>query len=70
MLKVLRLIVGRGAVVLAHRVKGYCSQVFRFAKPSGLVERDPCESLTGAMELLPEAKNHEVRVGAASSRCR
>ena len=39
----------RGAVDSAHRVRGYCSQVFEFAMVSELVDRDPTVGVSAAM---------------------
>lgn len=46
----------RGALDTAHRVKGLCGQVFRFAVATGLAERDVTADLKGA--LAPAPKRH------------
>jgi integrase len=48
-LAVLRKIEGRGAIETAQRVKGICSQVFRYAIATSRAERDPCADLRGAL---------------------
>lgn len=53
LLKMLRRIEGRGAVDTAHRIKGDCSRIFRYAIATGRAERDPAADLRGA---LPPAK--------------
>ncbi len=52
-LEVLRRIEKRGTLDTAHRAKGNCSQVFRYAIATGRAERDPCPDLRGA---LPPAR--------------
>lgn len=53
LLAVLRRVESRGAIELAHRIKDYCGQVFRYAVATGRAERDPSGDLKGA---LPPAK--------------
>lgn len=53
LLTVARRIEGRGALETAHRVMGYCGQIFRYAVATGRAERDPTGDLRGA---LPPAK--------------
>ncbi|CAK7054623.1 MAG: Prophage integrase IntS [Desulfovibrio sp.] len=53
LLAVLRKIEGRGAIEVAHRVRGICSQVFRYAVAIGLAERDPAADLVGAIQTRP-----------------
>lgn len=56
LLGVLRRIENRGALETAHRARGNCGQVFRYAIASGLAPRDIASDLRGA---LPPAKgNH------------
>ena len=50
LLAVLRKIEGRGAIEVAHRVRGICSQVFRYAVAVGIAERDPAADLIGALQ--------------------
>ena len=54
-LAVLRRIESRGTLDTAHRAKGNCSQVFRYAIATGKALRDPCPDLRGA---LPPAKEN------------
>lgn len=56
LLTVMRRIEARGALETAHRARGNCGQVFRYAIATGRCERDPSSDLRGA---LPPAKgNH------------
>jgi integrase len=52
-LRVLRRIEDRGALEMAHRVRGLCGEVFRYAVVTGRADRDPSADLRGA---LPPAK--------------
>lgn len=54
LLTVARRIEGRGALETAHRVMGYCGQIFRYAVATGRAERDPTGDLRGA---LPPARS-------------
>jgi len=56
MLEVLRLIEQRGALEVARRVRGICSQIFRFAIACGLGDQDPAAPLIGALQ--PPPKKH------------
>jgi integrase len=49
LLAVLSLMESRGALGMAHRVRTYCSQVFRFAVASCKAERDIASDLRGAL---------------------
>ena len=49
LLAVLRRIEGRGRIHTAHRARGNCSQVFRYAVATGRCERDPSSDLRGAL---------------------
>ena len=53
----LRRIENRGALETAHRVKGICGQVFRYAVATGKAERDPTADLKGALPPT-KAKHH------------
>lgn len=53
-LAMLGIIEARGAIDSAHRVRGYCSQVFEFAMVSELVDRDPTIGVGAAMEQKKE----------------
>lgn len=48
-LDILHRIEGRGAIESAHRVRGYCGQIFRYAVVTGRAERDPSADLRGAI---------------------
>jgi integrase len=48
-LAMLRAIEERRAFETARRVLGFCSMIFRYAVPSGLVASDPCRDLRGAL---------------------
>jgi integrase len=51
-LAVLRRIEGRGTLDTAHRARGDCGQVFRYAVATGRAERDPTGDLRGALPAL------------------
>ncbi|ACV68894.1 tyrosine-type recombinase/integrase [Desulfohalobium retbaense] len=55
-LPLLRRIEDRGAIELAHRVRGIISQVFRFAVANERASRDPASDLRDA--LTPRQENH------------
>jgi len=46
---VLRRIESRGALEMAHRLKGLCGEVFRYAIVTGRADRDPTADLKGAL---------------------
>ena len=48
-LTVMRRIEGRGALETAHRARGNCGQVFRYAIATGRASRDPSGDLRGAL---------------------
>ncbi|WP_447763643.1 tyrosine-type recombinase/integrase [Sphingopyxis panaciterrae] len=56
MLEIFRGIQARGSLEMAHRIKNYCSEVFRYAIPDGRCDSDPCRDVTPAM-----AKKKPVR---------
>ena len=60
LLVVLRRIESRGALETAHRARGHCGQVFRYAIATGRAERDPAADLLGA--LPPVRGNHFAAV--------
>ena len=60
LLMVLRRIESRGALESAHRVKGICGQVFRYAISTGRAERDPAADLKGA--LPPVKPKHHAAI--------
>lgn len=51
LLAALRLIEDRAALVTAHTVRSYCSQIFRFAIAVGKAERDIAADLRGALKV-------------------
>jgi integrase len=55
-LHTLRLIEARGAHVTAHKVKGICGQICRYAVASCIIPSDPTRDLKGA--LTPPKRNH------------
>ena len=60
LLKVLRRIEERGAVESAHRMRNYCSQIFRYAIATGRAERDAAADLRGA--LPPSVSQHRAAI--------
>lgn len=60
LLAILRKIESREAVETAHRARGYCSQVFRYAIATGRAQRDPAVELRGA--LAPAVGGHFAAV--------
>jgi integrase len=60
LLAVLRKIESREAVDTAHRARGYCGQIFRYAVATGRAERDPSADLRGA--LAPAVGSHFAAV--------
>lgn len=56
LLDVLRRVEGRGALVIAHRLRSTCGQIFRYAIATGRLERDPAHDLRGA--LTPAKTKH------------
>lgn len=64
LLKVIRAVETRGAVVLAGRLLQVCGQVFRFAVASGRAVRDPTQDLKGALKA-PGAQKHRSALKAA-----
>jgi integrase len=60
LLAVLRRIESRGALESAHRIRGYCGQIFRYAVATGRADRDPSADLRGA--LPPASGKHLAAV--------
>ena len=58
LLKMLRRIEARGANYTAHRVRGLCGQIFRYAVATGRADRDPSGDLKGA--LAPIKTTHRA----------
>lgn len=59
-LALLRRMEVRGTLETARRVRGICSQVFRYAIATGRAERDPAADLVGA--LAPVKKKHHATI--------
>jgi len=57
LLTVLRRIESRGVLEGAHRIRGLCSMIFRYAVSTGRAERNPAQDLIGA---LPSAKEKHL----------
>lgn len=56
LLTVLRRIESRGVLEGAHRVRGICSMIFRYAVSTGRAERNPAQDLIGS--LAPAKEKH------------
>jgi len=61
MLKVIRKIEGRGSIDMAHRVRNYCGEVFRFGIAEGRCTADPTRDIAPAMKRKPPTK-HRAKV--------
>lgn len=57
LLDCLKRIEKRGHIETAHRVKGICGKVFRYAIVTGRAERDPSQDLKDALKT-PKVKHH------------
>jgi len=57
LLTVLRRVESRGVLEGAHRIRGLCSQFFRYAVSTGRAERNPAQDLIGS---LPPAKEKHL----------
>ena len=57
LLAMLRRIEERGRIETAHRIRGYCSQIFRYAIATQRAERDVAADLRGALEA-PVKRHH------------
>jgi integrase len=55
-LQMVKKIEARGALEVARRVLGICSQIFRYGVPMQLIPSDPCRDLAGA--LAPRLKRN------------
>lgn len=62
-LEALRLVEKRGSTGIAHRLRGTCSEIFRYGIPDGRVDSDPCRDLILAMVKIP-ATRHMAKVEA------
>jgi integrase len=63
LLAVIRKIEQRGAIDMAHRVKNYCGEVFRFGIADAKCTRDPSRDISAAMKQPPAVK-HRAKVQA------
>ena len=52
LLSVMRRTESRGALESAHRIRGDCGQIFRYAVATGRAERDPSTDLRGALPAI------------------
>ena len=57
LLTVLRRVESRGVLEGAHRIRGLCSMIFRYAVSTGRAERNPAQDLIGS---LPPAKEKHL----------
>jgi len=60
LLAMLRRIEARGVAYTAHRMRGTCGQIFRYAVATGRAERDPAADLKGA--LTPVKTTHRPAI--------
>jgi integrase len=60
LLNILRWIEARGANYTAHRVRGLCAQIFRYAVTTGRTNRDPSGDLKGV--LAPIKTTHMAAI--------
>lgn len=63
LLTVLRKIEARGSIEMAHRIKNYCSEVFRYGIAIGRCKSDPCRDIGPALRRPPPVK-HRAKVEA------
>jgi integrase len=63
MLKVIRKIEDRGSIDMAHRVRNYCGEVFRFGIAEAKCSVDPTRDIAPAMKRKPPTK-HRAKVEA------
>ena len=62
LLTLLEKIQARGAIDVAHRVKGLCGEVFRYGINSDRCDRDPTQDLKGV--LVPQRNKHMATITA------
>jgi len=67
LLTVLRRIESRGVLEGAHRVRGLCSMIFRYAVSTGRAERNPAQDLIGS--LAPAKEKHLVAITEPKKVC-
>ncbi|MEQ1673144.1 MAG: site-specific integrase [Hyphomicrobium sp.] len=63
LLAALRKVEARGAIEMAHRVRNYCSEVFRFAIAMDKCRSDPSRDIAPAMKKPPPVQ-HRTKVEA------
>lgn len=64
MLRLVQRIQAQGAVEMARRVRVACSQVFRYAIPQGLVDRDPAADVRGVLPPVSKTLKHHASITA------
>jgi integrase len=67
LLTVLRRIESRGVLEGAHRVRGLCSMIFRYAVSTGRAERNPAQDLIGS--LAPAKEKHLAAITEPKKVC-
>lgn len=60
MLAVVRRVEARGALETARRVRGSCSQVFRYAISTGRADRDPAADIKGVLPPVNKTLKHHA----------
>lgn len=58
LLHVLRIVEKRGAIEVARRTRGICSQIFRYAIILGKATRDPAADIQGAFQATRAVRHH------------
>lgn len=56
-LAMLRKVESRGVIETAHRIRGYCSDIFKFARASGWCNADPTADVKDAQKKKPKVRN-------------
>lgn len=67
LLTVLRRVESRGVLEGAHRIRGICSMIFRYAISTGRTERNPAQDLIGS--LPPARENHLAAITEPKQVC-
>lgn len=61
LLEVIRKIEGRGAVEMARRIRGHCSEIFQYGVAEGKCDRDPANDIRRAlMKSRPQQHHHAL----------
>ncbi|GAB7024742.1 tyrosine-type recombinase/integrase [Salidesulfovibrio brasiliensis] len=63
-LRMIQSIAARGSIETARRVRGTCSQIFRYAIPKGIVERDPAGDVKGVLPPITKTLKHHAALTA------